>query len=553
MTDTRLNSDLAASYGRKSTADDMGLKGQHMRNAQKALADGFLVPDDPAFRFEDDDTSGRRTSREDLDRLIALVTSNRAPFKRVYVKDKSREGRFADPRFHFFLQVLFEKHGVKLCYSDRDVQLDFSSGDPRDMFGLLVRDLIESINSSQELATLIKRVTEGSRIWVLRGFYPGNQPPYGLERWYADEASGECVEQVIEGAVVKQKGRRFKLRFANGSTRDAISRIFDALEQGYSLARTALLLNAEGVTAPGGGQWSKEAVRRIARNPIYEGTLVWGRTTRDGEPVPAATAAIDGREAIVYKNFVQNPPVSAAQFGRVQHLLHGNVLVHTQRRRNSPAYPLSGIVVCEICGGSWHGFTSTAKYSKRRRYYRHGRTPRAHLTPCPSANRYLRGETIEEPVEQLAWQLLRDGGLVTATRQALDQLIQESRSSNHEARAAELTAQLEAEQRKLDRLVVDRAEAKSDAERTSCQRGVDRANRRVTDIQRKLEVHETALQRAARMQDSLDRAGEKADDLLTLFQNASPTDRRAVFVELFPRLVVSKDTKSLTVELHPLN
>jgi hypothetical protein len=33
-----------------------------------------------------------------------------------------------DPRFHFFLQVLFEQHVVKLCYSDRDVQLDFSKG-----------------------------------------------------------------------------------------------------------------------------------------------------------------------------------------------------------------------------------------------------------------------------------------------------------------------------------------------------------------------------------------------------------------------------------------
>ncbi|CAN5627760.1 hypothetical protein BH23GEM9_BH23GEM9_05180 [soil metagenome] len=41
----------------------------------------------------------------------------------------------------------------------------------------------------------------------MRGFYPGNQAPYGLVRWYAAERTGELLlEQVVDGAVVKQKG-----------------------------------------------------------------------------------------------------------------------------------------------------------------------------------------------------------------------------------------------------------------------------------------------------------------------------------------------------------
>jgi hypothetical protein len=542
----------AASYARKSTADDMGLKAQHMVNVQKAAADEYVIPDDAAFRFEDDDTSGRRTSREDLDRLIAVITSGKAPFRRVYVKDKTREGRFSDPRFHFFLQVLFEQHGVKLCYSDRDVQLDFSSGDPRDMFGLLVRDLIESITSSQELATLIKRVTDGSRIWVVRGFYPGNRAPYGLERWYADEQTGQLLERVVEGAVVKQKGRRFKLRFAENGSRDAITRIFDALEEGASLSETTARLNLDGVPAPGGGTWYPEAVRRIARNPIYKGTLIWGRGTRAGEPVPADRAAIDGREAIVYADFVPDAPITPAQFDRVQRLLDGNIAAHNQRRRNAPAYPLSGVVVCEVCGGSWHGFTSTKKYRSRRRYYRHGATPKAHVGTCPNANRYVRANAVEEPIEALVEQLLRDNGLVTATRAALDQLVRHSRTSNHEAQAAELTAQLEAQIQKFDKLVEDRAEAMSDAERDACQRGVDRANRRVKDLRQRLEVHTTALERAARLQDDLDGAATRTDNLLPLLDAGTPADRRAVYAELFPRILVHPDVQGLTVEIHPL-
>lgn len=552
MIDPCLAPQLAGSYACKSTLDDMGLKGQHMVNVQKAASDQFTIPDDSVFRFEDDDTSGRRTKRDDLDRLIALVTSGKAPFSRIYVKDKTREGRFADPRFHFFLQVLFEQHGVKLCYSDRDVQLDFSKGDPRDMFGLLVRDLIESITSAQELSTLIKRVTEGSRIWVMRGFYPGNQAPYALVRWYADERTGELLEQVVEGAVVKQKGRRFKLRFAEDATRNAVARLFDQLEQGRSLAGTAALLNDEGVAAPGGGTWYPEAVRRIARNPIYKGTLVWGRTTRDGEPTAAAQAAIDGLEAILYDGFVPDAPVSPAQFERVQRILDGNVAAHTQRRRNSPAYPLSGLVVCGVCGGGWHGFTSTKRYRTRRRYYRHGHTPLAFNGPCPNANRYLRAETVEIEIERLTTQLLQDGGLVAATRNALDDLIRESRSANHEKRAADLSAQIEAEGRKLDKLVEDRAGAGSDEERAACQRGIERVNRRVKDLRQKLAVHTTALQRAAQVQADLERTAGRATDLLSLLADSSPAERRAVYVELFPRLLLDQDLQRLTVELHPL-
>jgi hypothetical protein len=553
MTKPSLAPQLAGSYARKSVADDMGLKAQHMVNVQKATSDEFTIPDDAAFRFEDDDTSGRRTRRDDLDRLIALVTSDKAPFSRLYVKDKTREGRFADPRFHFFLQVLFEQHGVKLCYSDRDVQLDFSKGDPRDMFGLLVRDLIESITSSQELSTLIKRVTEGSRIWVMRGFYPGNQAPYGLVRWYADERTGEVLEQVVEGAVVKQRGRRFKLRFAEDASRDTVIRIFDELEQGRSLAGTAGQLNMEGVAAPGGGTWYAEAVRRIARNPIYKGTLVWGRTTREGSPITADEAAIDGIEAILYDQFVPDAPILPAQFDQVQRILDGNVSVHTQRRRNSPAYPLSGLVVCGVCGGSWHGFTSTKRYRTRRRYYRHGRTPEGFAGTCPNANHYLRAEAVEVEIESLTTQLLQDGGLVAATRKALDALIRSSRSVNHEKRAAGLAGQIEAEGRKLDRLVEDRAGAQSDEERAACQRGIERVTRRVKDLRQKLAVHSTALQRAAQVQADLERSDTKAADLLTLLDAGTPAERRAVYLELFPRLIIDQSRRTLTVELHPLN
>jgi polyhydroxyalkanoate synthesis regulator phasin len=552
MTDSHCKPALAASYARKSTHDDMGLKGQHLVNAQKAQADGFAVPEDTAFRFEDDDTSGRKTSRDNLDRMIALITSNKAPFSRIYVKDKTREGRFADPRFHFFLQVLFERHGVKLCYSDREVQLDFSTGDPRDMFGLLIRDLLEGITSSEELARLIKRITEGCRIWVQRGFYPGNRAPYGLVRWYADEVTGELLEQVVEGAVVKQKGRRFKLRYSEDGSRDTVVRIFDGLEQGTSLAKMSARLNEAGIVAAGGGKWYPEAVRRIASNPIYAGTLIWGRSTGEGDPVPAELAQVAGREPIAFPGFVSDPPISREQFERVQRVLKGNIAAHTQRRRSSPAYPLSSLIVCGACSGTWHGFTSTRAYPSRRRYYRHGRSPKAYIGQCPNQNRYLRAEDLEEPIGQLTTHLLKDGKLADATKDALDQLIRDSRSANHQVQAEEIRIQLEGEGRKLDRLVEDRAGAKSDEERAACQRSIDRTNRRVTDLKEKLAVHSNALERAAKLKNDVEQATQRSSELLALISASAPADLRAVYLELFPRLVVGEGAETITVEIHPL-
>lgn len=543
---------LAGSLGRKSDPDDMGLDAQFAINSQKAERDGFSIPDDPAFRFEDDDTSGTTTTRGGLDRLVAIVTSGNAPFSRVYVKDTTREGRFADPRFHFFLQVLFEQHDVKLCYSDREQQLDFSEGtDPSDMYGLLFKDLVESITGAQELARLIKRVTEGMRIWAMRGFYPGGRPPYATERWYADERTGEVLEPVDEHAIQRQKGVRLKLRFRRDETPGVVRRIFEEVEGGRSLSRTAGQLNDDNVPGPSGGEWYPEAVRRITRNPIYRGALVWGRTTRSADPEPKDEVAIDGEAPVLVEDFIPDPPISRSQFDRVQRILDGNVEAHDRRRRRSPAYPLSGLVVCDVCGGAWHGHTSTAQNRSRRRYYRHGAVPKSHGTDCPNLNRYLRADFVEPIVEVQVRLLLQDDELVKATQEALSEMIDEVQSEDHEQQAAELSKKLESQKSKLDRLTDDRGSAETKEERESCQRNIDRVNRRIQSLKRQIGVHESALQRAREMAQSVDRAAARASDLLDLYGDATPAERRAVYEELVHRIAVSANVEEVQIEVQP--
>src|SRR5690606_13687064 len=102
-----------------------------------------------------------------------------------------------------------------------------------------------------------------------------------------------------------QKGCRYRLRWADDNSRETIRLIYDLLESGDSLAAVAHRLNDRGVPSPGTrGIWHSESVRRIARNPIYCGDLVWGRTTREGQPIDSETAHLDGKEAILVRDFL---------------------------------------------------------------------------------------------------------------------------------------------------------------------------------------------------------------------------------------------------------
>lgn len=156
---------------------------------------------------------------------------------------------------------------------------------------------------------LIRRVTEGKRFWVMQGFFPGSKPPYATVRWYADRATGEYVKPVDERAVVRRTDWRFKLRFAVDESPEVVKRIFNRLEAGDSLRATADALNRDGVPSPtGSGRWGPQTVRRIARNPIYRGVFIWGRTTRSEDPVPARSAEVNGTAPILVEGFLPDPP-----------------------------------------------------------------------------------------------------------------------------------------------------------------------------------------------------------------------------------------------------
>lgn len=454
---------LAASYGRKSTKDREGLEAQFLANQHKAAEEGYSIPASPDFRFEDDDTTGTTKSRRGFDRLIARVSAGDVPFKRLYIKDKTRLGRWDDPRYHSYLEIFFQQHGVQVRYAeDSEGPIDYENGDPSQILGRHLKDQVDNAGAAQERRRLRRRVTGGMRKRVFDGFYPGSRAPYGMRRTLVNTLTKEVVRDVPQLGTIRMSDCHFGLRWADDGTLEVVVRIFELAEQGWSLRRIAQHLNHEGLASPlvargehrryrrklptgewvlvpassldhSAGEvndaagatskvgppaarpWLASAVADILRNPIYCGDLVWSRTTRRqfGEPLDIRTANLDdAKEALVAFDFIANAPISRVRWMMLQEHLDDNTFAVAARRVRNPDYLLTGVVRCRDCGAPFNGFT---KPQNCRRYYRHsqrsGAERREHVLACASRARYVDALALEGAVLDVFYHALEDDRL----------------------------------------------------------------------------------------------------------------------------------------------
>jgi hypothetical protein len=542
---------LAASYVRKSDEDNEGLQSQHLVNEQRAAADGYAIPRAVDFRFEDDDTTGVSKRRKGFDRLLQMITSGEAKFNRVYIKDRTRLGRWSDPRFGFYLEVLCEEHGVKLVYSENARHVDYAGEFSPDMIGLFLKEAVDGVVASQERDRLITRVTGGMRYWAMRGFYPGSSAPYGLERWLADESTGARLERIPDGQAVRKSGCRYKLAWQDGVAREVIREVYRLVESGRSLASVARELNERGTPTPSGrGAWKGESVRRIVRNPIYCGDLVWGRTTRDGEPVDQADAQLNGSQAIRVEGFLEKAPISRERWQDVQAILEGNRERWSQRRASAPAYLLSGMVACSACGAGYHGHTSTKDYDNRRRYYRHADAPDG--VECDGVNRYVRAEAIEGQVLDTVAHVLDDDRLQEFTERALQERLTLASSDDHERRIEETRKQISRYEDAVRRLKREIALSESETERRISQEEAVRFGQEADHLclrLAELTAEQEQIQEMTRRRGSL---ADRAGDLLEVLRTAPTDDRKEVIAAVVHHVLIDPQLTEATIAIRAL-
>jgi site-specific DNA recombinase len=234
---------IAAIYARKSTEDTRSKEegkstARQIENATAyATEHGWIV--DPELIFIDENISGGEfANRPGLDRLRGAAAGHR--FERLVVMERSRIGR--DVWRVGACLVELEESGVEV-HAYGDSRGAIRSGDLVTMVG--------AYSDTQELTKASIRTREGLTAKAKRGHATG-PAPYGYITVKKEHHSVYEID-TDEAKVVVQAFRWSAEGLGDDRVRDRLAELT-------------------------GAPWRKNSVRRMLANPIYVGTLTYGKT-----------------------------------------------------------------------------------------------------------------------------------------------------------------------------------------------------------------------------------------------------------------------------------
>ncbi|PRX48668.1 DNA invertase Pin-like site-specific DNA recombinase [Prauserella shujinwangii] len=253
--------------------------------------------------------------RGNFDKLIADLRADRFPGHVLGLWNSSRGSRQVG-EWLTLVDLLTERRKTVWVHARRRLLDPRNAHDRAD----LLQDAVKSELAAAEISEQVRRTTATSAAAGL----PHARCPYGYRRHYTVAANGK---RVLVGQVPHEPEAT------------VIRRIFDEIAALQSLRQIARALNEEGYPAPGGGEWTPEAVRRQARNVVYAGKRVHIAGRRGGGQRGKATLV----------DAVWPPIVTPERFYEVQ-----GILTDPSRRTMRPGrhkHLLSMIARCAACDG----------------------------------------------------------------------------------------------------------------------------------------------------------------------------------------------------------
>lgn len=309
--------DHVAIYIRWST-EDQG-EGTTLAVQQEAcrhyvLSQGWLVREE--LIFVDDGYSGGNLDRPAMTRLREQVRQGQVDCVVVYKLD--RLSRSVVDTVNLVLQ---EWEDVTYLKSARE-PVDTTSAMGKQFFYMLVSF------AEWERNVIRERMFGGKLRRARDGKSPGMPRAYGYRR--SEPGTFEVVPE--EAEVVRL--------------------VFNLAEQGFTVRQITRQLNERGFPSRKGRGWNTSMVSKMLHNPIYTGTLVWGRwqmNPRHGR-IPGEPRVKRAAPHVVVKTEVIPAIVEKEQYERIQRRMAEN-------RKMPPAAVgsvrlLSGIIKCGVCGSS---------------------------------------------------------------------------------------------------------------------------------------------------------------------------------------------------------
>lgn len=195
--------------------------------------------------------------------------------------------------------------------------------------------------SRREYQTIRRRLNRGREASVKEGKYATSISPYGYDRKKLEHEKGWIlVPNPTEAPAV----RLIFQWYAHGAPMD------DGTVERIGPSKIASRLDAQGFPTRTGKPWSKDTIRDMLTNPVYIGKLQWGRrkgtqhisyhTVKRSRPLAESYTVADG---------LHEPLIDQALFDEVQTLIANNP-PRKVSTIGKVANPLSGLVICSVCG-----------------------------------------------------------------------------------------------------------------------------------------------------------------------------------------------------------
>jgi DNA invertase Pin-like site-specific DNA recombinase len=347
----------AAVYARKSTDGEAGVERQVSIAKDFITARGWSVG--PVF--QDNNVSGSVFDRPGLNALVAAVFAHARAFDRLVVMDASRLGR--DMVETLALQMRLTGAGVRIFHYQDGQEL---------LVGTPTQKLVATVGNygHEDFRYQVKlNTTKTLRFKAESGHVTGAQT-YGyrfVHRGVGKGKHGADKHTHVEREVVPAEAA-------------VVRRVFEMSAAGHGDRRISHALLTDGVPAAGKTGWSKDVVRRMLGNRIYEGVVLYGVRTATAErpPVEAHVPAL---------RLVDGDLWARAQARKVKTRAHylrdarGHLLGKPEAGLVAK-FLLSGIARCWSCGGA---LTAVKKQRDRARYYCSARYSRG-AAFCPNSH-----------------------------------------------------------------------------------------------------------------------------------------------------------------------
>ncbi|MBI3313295.1 MAG: recombinase family protein [Candidatus Omnitrophica bacterium] len=514
----------AAIYTRVSTEDQaregysLSIQKDYLVDFAKREKFEIHFADNKSKIYEDDGYSGYSLDRPAINQLLRDARARKFDLILVYKLD-----RFSR-RLRDILNILDELDTLGVQFK--------SATEPYDTTTSSGKLMLQQLGSFAEFERnrIIERVVPGMVRGVQAGHWQGARySPFGYRY---DKTAKRLIVEESEAKLVHEIFKRYT---AGESTQE----IGGDFYQRKILSRS-------------GGEFNSSLVRKIIRNKIYIGKLVWNEHHYDKtqKTLRGCRYIKNDPSKIIEANGLHEALISETVFCRAQSIMDRNRKGKFYKRHKRD-YPISGILTCAKCGSSYHGIYNVSNHmtGEKRAYYRcSGRASKN----IHCGNSDLRAEIPEAHIFGILESLFSSPQI---QKQRLKNLIadryQEEVTSETSRELEGLKKELQECSNKLAKLTdvylggtIPKEIFEQKAQNLRNEEG---------EIRIKIERKELQLIEKEESNDYLKRAEEVAKSAESIKENLHPSLRKELLKLIFKKVVIENQKVSKVVLFHPFD